>query len=176
MIEAPCYAAPLFCVPTIHFTRLLDFIPVPNLRVSFLSLLLSLALCVPSFGGQALSREAEWLQQYLRIDTSNPPGNEHEAAAFLRTLLHNAGISTKLLVSPTGRPSLYARLKADPPGKGSLVLTHHLDVVPAGPGWSQEPFGGVESSGKIWGRGAVDDKSLGIAHLDSSHLGNTTQC
>ena len=105
------------------------------------------------------------LQRYLRIDTSNPPGREETAAAFLADLLHREGISTRLLVSPAGRTSLYARLEGGPGSDGSLVLLHHMDVVPPADNWSVEPFAGVLRDGFLWGPGAVDDKSLGIAQL-----------
>jgi len=118
-----------------------------------------------------LSEPARWLQQYLRIDTTNPPGREHLAASFLAGILHREGIATRLLVSPQGRTSLWARLSAPPSktpqknGGRSILLLHHMDVVPAGPGWTVEPFAGEIRDGRLWGRGAVDDKSLGIAQL-----------
>jgi acetylornithine deacetylase/succinyl-diaminopimelate desuccinylase-like protein len=105
------------------------------------------------------------LQSYLRIDTSNPPGREAAGASFLKALLHREGIATQLLVPPSGRPSLYARLAAAEPVGGQLILLHHIDAVPAGPGWTVGPTSGELRQGKLWGRGAVDDKSLGIAHL-----------
>lgn len=112
-----------------------------------------------------LSEAARWLQEYLRIDTTNPPGGEHRAAAFLAYLLHRERIPTKLFVTPEGRVSLYARLAASEPGGGALVLSHHLDVVPAGPGWTVGPFAGRIVDGRLMGRGALDTKGLGIAHL-----------
>ncbi|HUF78838.1 MAG TPA: M20/M25/M40 family metallo-hydrolase [Thermoanaerobaculia bacterium] len=114
-----------------------------------------------------LSEAARWLQGYLRIDTSNPPGEERRAAAYLARILHREGIATRLLVSPEGRASLYARLEGERPGAGALVLLHHLDVVPPGPGWSVDPFGGEVRGGELFGRGALDIKSLGIAHLSA---------
>ena len=105
------------------------------------------------------------LQQYLRIDTSNPPGGEAEAAGFLAALLHRQGLATQLLVSPGGRTNLYARLDGGPRAQGAIVLMHHMDVVPPASGWSAPPFSGELGEGFIWGAGAVDDKSLGIAHL-----------
>ncbi len=126
---------------------------------------------VPAETPPGLSEPARWLQQYLRIDTTNPPGREHLAASFLAGILHREGISTRLLVSPQGRTSLWARLSAHPSktaqksGGRAIVLLHHMDVVPAGPGWSVAPFAGEIRDGRLWGRGAVDDKSLGIAQL-----------
>jgi acetylornithine deacetylase/succinyl-diaminopimelate desuccinylase-like protein len=121
-----------------------------------------------------LSEAARWLQGYLRIDTTNPPGREHLAAAYLAGILHREGIPTRLVVSATGRTSLWARLSArsapaaaasQEGGGRAVVLLHHTDVVPAGPGWTVPPFSGAVRDGRLWGRGAVDDKSLGIAQL-----------
>jgi acetylornithine deacetylase/succinyl-diaminopimelate desuccinylase-like protein len=112
--------------------------------------------------------EVAWLQQYLRIDSSTSDGIER-AATFLRDLLHSEGLTTRWIVSPHGQPSVYARLSADPTadgdGTGALLLLHHMDVVAPGPDWSRDPFAGELHDGAVWGRGAVDDKSLGIAHL-----------
>lgn len=117
----------------------------------------------------ALSEPARWLRDYLRIDTTNPPGDEHRAASYLAGILHREGVRTRLLVSPGGRTSLYARLPATvPPGErrgGALVLLHHMDVVPPGDGWTVEPFAGEIRDGVLYGRGALDIKSLGVAHL-----------
>lgn len=115
--------------------------------------------------GSALSEAASWLQRYLRIDTTNPPGNEAQAVAFLAGVLHREGIATETYLHPTGRASLVARIDGSSPEAGDLLLLHHVDVVPAGPGWSVPPFEGRVQDGRLWGRGAVDAKSLGIAHL-----------
>jgi len=123
----------------------------------------------PAYTATSLSEPARWLRDYLRIDTTNPPGAEYLAAGFLADILHREGIPTRLLVSPGGRTSLYARLKAAHPvagpGTGALVLLHHMDVVPPGPDWTVEPFAGLVRDGKLWGRGALDIKSLGVAQL-----------
>ncbi|MGB3563230.1 MAG: M20/M25/M40 family metallo-hydrolase [Thermoanaerobaculia bacterium] len=124
-----------------------------------------LTLFALGFGKTALEGPALWLQRYLQIDTTNPPGNEEQAAHFLGRILHQEGIATQLIFGPHGRPSLYARLEADKPTEGALVLLHHMDVVPPGEGWSGDPFSGEIKNRLVWGRGAIDDKSLGVAHL-----------
>jgi acetylornithine deacetylase/succinyl-diaminopimelate desuccinylase-like protein len=114
----------------------------------------------------ALSQPARWLQGYLRLDTTNPPGGEEGAAAYLEKLLAEHGIPARRFVSPGGRTNLYARLQARPGVDGeALLLLHHMDVVAAGPGWHHPPFSGAVRDGRLFGRGALDDKSLGIAQL-----------
>src|SRR4051812_3530054 len=113
----------------------------------------------------ALSEAAGWLQQYVRIDTSNPPGHEERAAGFLAGLLRRGGIGSPTGRSPDGRASLWARLASPSSGGRAVLLLHHMDVVPAGPGWSVQPFGGEVKGGSLWGRGTLDDKSLGIVQL-----------
>jgi len=113
----------------------------------------------------ALSEAAGWLQQYVRIDTSNPPGNEHLAADFLAGLLRKEGIASQVVRTPEGRANLWARLASPASGGRAVLLLHHMDVVPAGPGWSVAPFGGEVRDGFLWGRGTLDDKSLGIVQL-----------
>lgn len=115
---------------------------------------------------QTLEAEAQqWLVDYLRIDTTNPPGNEAAAASYLAAILHREGIATQLLVTPQGRTNLIARLPARHEGAETVVLLHHMDVVAANEGWTRDPFGAEVDSRRIWGRGAIDAKSLGIAHL-----------
>jgi acetylornithine deacetylase/succinyl-diaminopimelate desuccinylase-like protein len=124
-----------------------------------------LLLAAPPAGAARLSPEAAWLADYLRIDTTNPPGREAEAAAFLAARLKEAGIASERHVTPAGRTSLVARLPATTPGAPWIALVHHLDVVPAGDGWTAPPFGGELRDGYLVGRGAIDTKSLGVAHL-----------
>lgn len=107
----------------------------------------------------------ENLVAYLRIDTSNPPGNESAGARFLQQLLAKEGIASQLLGDDPKRQSLMARLPSGTNEK-ALVLLHHIDVVPVDSArWTKPPFGGVRANGYIWGRGALDIKSLGIAEL-----------
>jgi acetylornithine deacetylase/succinyl-diaminopimelate desuccinylase-like protein len=134
---------------------------------ALLALLLLGTPCLARPAAAADCPAVDWLQEYLRLDTTNPPGQEHLGAAFLLRRLRHAGIQAQLLVTPEGRTSLYARLSAAGSSKGNdgLLLLHHLDVVPPGPGWTHAPFSGQLADGAVWGRGAIDAKSLGIAHL-----------
>jgi len=149
-------------VPPIFFMSM-------RLRAAALALLLIPAGSPPPPAAGAgedvrLAEAAGWLRGYLRIDTSNPPGGEAAAAAYLARILHREGIPTQTLIAADGRASLYARLEGTAEGDG-LLLLHHLDVVPPGPGWTAPPFDGLIRDGELWGRGALDVKSLGVAHL-----------
>ena len=117
----------------------------------------------------ALSREGQTiLSEYLRINTTNPPGNEILAARFLKGILAKEGIEAQILdTAELGgtHANLYARLKGNG-SKKAIVLLHHMDVVPATPSqWSVDPFSGEVKDGYIWGRGAIDMKGEAVAHL-----------
>lgn len=101
----------------------------------------------------------------MRIDTTNPPGNESAGVAFLRAVLEREGIEVDSVEAAPGRGNLTARLRGDGSQPG-IVLHHHIDVVPADAGrWSVDPFGGALHRGFIYGRGALDMKSVGILQL-----------
>src|SRR5579872_7348026 len=119
----------------------------------------------------ALADEAvRHLQALLRIDTTNPPGNESAACAYLGGVLEQEGIASTTFEPAPGRGSLVARLAASVPSLGGigpgdaggpLLLVSHLDVVPVErERWSRDPFSGEIADGCVWGRGAVDMKSL----------------
>jgi acetylornithine deacetylase/succinyl-diaminopimelate desuccinylase-like protein len=121
---------------------------------------------VASESRAASAPEVGWLLDYVRIDSSQPAG-EARAAAYLAELLHRAGVTTERLVGPEGHTSLYARLRGQDPKAGALLLLHHLDVVGAGEGWTVPPFSGEVRDGRLWGRGTLDCKGLGIAQLSA---------
>lgn len=101
-------------------------------------------------------------QQLIRIDTTNPPGNEREAADLCAQELADAGLDPVILESAPGRANVVARLKAaKDTGKRPLLLTAHLDVVEADPEyWDYPPFSGEIAEGCLWGRGAIDMKNM----------------
>jgi acetylornithine deacetylase/succinyl-diaminopimelate desuccinylase-like protein len=100
----------------------------------------------------------ELLQGLIRIDTTNPPGNETAAAELLREYLEDAGVSCELYAKIPERANLVARI----PGRGdgpTLLFLSHTDVVLADASeWSADPFGGELRDGEVWGRGALDMK------------------
>jgi acetylornithine deacetylase/succinyl-diaminopimelate desuccinylase-like protein len=100
------------------------------------------------------------LSDLIRINTTNPPGNETEAAKYLAKTLEKDGFKCELFESAPGRGSVITRFKGVGK-KPSLLLLSHLDVVAANPKeWSVDPFGGIVKDGFVWGRGAVDMKSM----------------
>jgi acetylornithine deacetylase/succinyl-diaminopimelate desuccinylase-like protein len=102
------------------------------------------------------------LQEYLRIDTSNPPGNEMKAAQFFHKLFDEAGIENTVYAYLPGRADLYARLKGDGTFR-PLILLNHMDVVRADPAtWKVPPFSGEIVDGELYGRGAEDMKDEGL--------------
>ncbi|MBA3672802.1 MAG: M20/M25/M40 family metallo-hydrolase [Gemmatimonadaceae bacterium] len=117
----------------------------------------------------ALNAEAvTTLQQYLRINTTNPPGNELLTARFLKAFLEKEGIEARILDTAElgpGRANLYARLKGNGTKK-AIALVQHMDVVPVAPAyWTVPAFAGEIRDGFIYGRGALDMKGEGIVHL-----------
>lgn len=116
-----------------------------------------------SLASAAIEAEAVCLiRQYVRIDSSNPPGNELATARFLAALLEREGIAATLFESAPGRANLYARLHGDGSRK-AIMLVHHMDVVPArAEEWTVPPFGADLRDGYVWGRGTLDNKGPGI--------------
>lgn len=115
---------------------------------------------------ESVNREAIGIfKDLLRIDTTNPPGNERPAADYVAGILGREGIDFQLLESEPTRASVVARRKGSG-AKAPLLLNAHLDVVPADPEhWTHDPFGAIEQDGYIWGRGALDMKNMAAMSL-----------
>lgn len=119
---------------------------------------------IPSYG-QSMDDEAlAWLQEYIRVDTINPPGNESRAVEFFADIFTAEGISFQTAERAPGRGNIWARLKGgDQP---ALILLQHTDVVPADPKfWTTDPLSGEIRDGYLWGRGTLDMKGTGISQL-----------
>jgi acetylornithine deacetylase/succinyl-diaminopimelate desuccinylase-like protein len=100
----------------------------------------------------------ELLSGLIRLDTTNPPGNETIAANYLREYLETAGLECELIARSPERANLVTRIKGTGDGP-SLLLLGHTDVVLADPSeWHVPPFSGEVRDGEIWGRGALDMK------------------
>jgi acetylornithine deacetylase/succinyl-diaminopimelate desuccinylase-like protein len=112
------------------------------------------------------------LQELIRFDTTNPPGNEEACIAHIESLLREHGVESQRHEKTPGRPNLvaeHAGTKEGPP----LLLYGHVDVVTtAGQRWTYPPFGGEIHDGSVWGRGALDMKSgvaMAVAAFVAAH-------
>jgi len=102
------------------------------------------------------------MHEYLRINTSNPPGNELAAAEFFHRLFEKAGIPSTIYPYAPGRADIYAVIKGDGTLR-PLILLNHMDVVQADPSdWRLPPFSGEVLNGEMYGRGAQDMKDEGL--------------
>ncbi len=100
------------------------------------------------------------LSDLIRIDTTNPPGNETQAATYIAIYLGKEGFKTEIIESAPGRGSVITRIKGTGE-KPNLLLLSHLDVVAANPNeWSVDPFAGAVKDGFVYGRGAYDMKCM----------------
>jgi acetylornithine deacetylase/succinyl-diaminopimelate desuccinylase-like protein len=110
-----------------------------------------------------------WMQEYLRIDTTNPPGNEMRAVTFYKKILDQEGIENRAFEYAPGRGDLWARIPANTETNSHprpLILLNHMDVVTSDAShWKVSPFSGEIRDGYIWGRGAQDMKDEGLAQL-----------
>src|SRR5947209_3081425 len=100
----------------------------------------------------------ELLQELIRVDTTNPPGNETAAAELLRDYLEDSGAECELYARVPERANLVARLSGRGDGPSLLFLSHTDVVLADAAGWSADPFGGELRDGEVWGRGALDMK------------------
>jgi acetylornithine deacetylase/succinyl-diaminopimelate desuccinylase-like protein len=108
-----------------------------------------------------------WMQEYLRIDTTNPPGHEMRAVAFYKKILDQEGIENRVFEYTPGRGDLWARLpRTTAQSERPLILLNHMDVVTSDAShWKVPPFSGEIKDGCLWGRGAQDMKDEGLAQL-----------
>lgn len=115
----------------------------------------------------AAQEATKMLCQYLKIDTTVPPGNEKLGADYLASVLKQNGIEAELYETAPNRSCVYARLKGSGKKK-AVVLLNHIDVVPAvAADWKHPPFAGEVIDNDIWGRGALDMKGFGIIELEA---------
>ena len=130
----------------------------------------------PSFASQNIPAErmnkyadlaVQWEQEYLRIDTTNPPGNESRTAAFFKKIFDQEGIENRVFDYAPNRSNLLARLPhTSATAKRPIILLNHMDVVTSDAShWTQPVFSANIVNGAIYGRGAQDMKSEGLAQL-----------
>jgi acetylornithine deacetylase/succinyl-diaminopimelate desuccinylase-like protein len=108
------------------------------------------------------SEAAALLSEAIRIDTTNPPGNETALAKFWAAKFDEAGLRARIFESEPGRGTVLVRLRGKKSGR-PIVLLNHLDVVPAeAERWKHPPFAGDVADGYVHGRGAIDCKGMGV--------------
>ena len=138
---------------------------------------LILAIMTAALPNVSTAQEPDWaaaqqetiahLQAMIRVNTSNPPGNEMPVARYLDSTLKADGIETHLFEPAPGRAALVARLKGTG-AKQPVLLMAHMDVVGVEHDkWSVDPFGAVINDGYLYGRGAIDDKGMLAANLET---------
>jgi acetylornithine deacetylase/succinyl-diaminopimelate desuccinylase-like protein len=114
--------------------------------------------------GRTGDEALELFQQLLRLDTTNAPDrqvNELSAAELLASRFSAVGLQPEVLQSAPGRGNVVCRLPGAGGGGAPILLSGHLDVVPADPAtWSRAPFGGEVHDGWLWGRGTIDMKNM----------------
>ncbi len=137
-----------------------------------LRIILFLLICAMASAQEPASlgaRAQRYLVDLIKINTTNPPGNETRVAEYLKRVATANGITAELLGEAPSRLSFVARIPAKPHAGGNarpLLLMAHSDVVPAERSqWTIDPFSGELRDGYIYGRGAQDDKSLLAAEL-----------
>ena len=144
----------------------------------FLFLLTVMTMTVASSPGGAQS--PDWdataretlahLQRMIRINTVNPPGNELPVARYLDSTLKTAGIETHLFEPAAGRAAFVARLRGDG-SRRPVIIMGHMDVVGVERSkWSVDPFAAEIKDGYLYGRGAIDDKGMLAANLQTMLL------
>src|SRR6202521_4201106 len=109
------------------------------------------------------------LRALVRLDTTNPPGNERLAADYLRAAFEREAIECVTIEPQPTRANLVARVAGRDRARPPLMLSSHTDVVAVEAGrWTRDPFGAQVAEGCVWGRGTIDMKSkcamdLGLA-------------
>ncbi|HKE04210.1 MAG TPA: M20/M25/M40 family metallo-hydrolase, partial [Blastocatellia bacterium] len=139
------------------FTRILPLF--------FLLLLISTAMAqAPQPDWAKVEEETmRHFQAILRLDTSNPPGNESLVVDYLKSALEREGIETKVFANDPKRANLIARLRGSGKKRPVLIMGH-TDVVTVDPTkWKHPPFSATREGGYVYGRGATDDKDNVVA-------------
>lgn len=101
-------------------------------------------------------------QKVISMNSENPPGNERALARFIEQDMRSLKLEVKTYTFSKDRPNIVAVLRGSLPrakaAREAILLTPHFDTVPIGAGWKFNPLGGEIANGKIYGRGASDDK------------------
>jgi len=127
--------------------------------------ILSMAQTAQSDAAKIEEETMHHFQAILRLDTSNPPGNEKLVVDYLKSVLEREGIETKVFALDPQRPNLVARLRGSGKKRPVLIMGH-TDVVTVDPAkWKHLPFSATREGGYVYGRGTLDDKTDVVAGL-----------
>jgi len=137
------------------------------MKLALLVLFAALAYAAEPDWVQIEKQAVDLLQQYIRIESINPPANTSEAANFFKRILEANGIPAQLYRSgPNGQTNLVARIAGRDRSKKPLLVMNHFDVVPVDrKAWKVDPFAAIIQNGEIWGRGTMDMKGIAIEQL-----------
>src|SRR5678816_944052 len=128
--------------------------------IHFVRALLGFSLILPQVSASQENEAVTLLKEFVKIDTTNPPGREIAAARFFASICEREGIEYQIFEPSPGRGIFWARIKGDG-SKRPLVLLNHMDVVPhSREFWTEDPFAATEKNGFIYGRGTMDMLSL----------------
>ena len=115
---------------------------------------------------QTTQELSQMLEEYIQIDTSNPPGNEADACKWFEEIAIREKIDYQIIESGKNRSNFIASLNSSLPSKEKIILLNHIDVVPAEKkDWNKDPFSGLVQNQYIHGRGALDMKGMSIIEL-----------
>ncbi len=119
----------------------------------------------PDFAA-ARDEAAQILSGFIKVDTTNPPGNETRGSQYLKGILDREGIASEIFELEPGRGNIVARLKGNGKKKPVLLMGHIDTVGIEREKWTFDPFGGSIKDGYVYGRGASDDKGMASACLE----------
>jgi acetylornithine deacetylase/succinyl-diaminopimelate desuccinylase-like protein len=115
---------------------------------------------------QATAEAIGFLRDLIRINTTNPPGNEKAAAEYIQHVLKSEHIPCRVIEAAPGRANIIGRLKGSGRAR-PIILMAHIDVVGVErEKWSFDPFGAEVKDGYVLGRGSADDKAMLAANLE----------
>jgi acetylornithine deacetylase/succinyl-diaminopimelate desuccinylase-like protein len=139
------------------FTRILPFLAI--------LFFVSVATAQPPDWARIEAETLRHFQAILRLDSSDPPGHEAPVVEYLKAVLEQAGIETKIFALDPKRPNLVARLRGNGK-KRPILIMGHTDVVSVDPAkWKHPPFSATREGGYVYGRGTIDDKDNIVACL-----------
>src|SRR5258708_4440969 len=129
---------------------------------------LGLAAAAAALVSAQTAKEPDWkaledetmrhYQAVLRLDTRNPPGNEHVVVDYVKGVLEKEGIAVQVFASDANRSNLVARIKGNGKKRPLLVMGHSDTVTTDEKKWTYPPLSATRNGGWVYGRGTIDGK------------------